>query len=252
MQIVTGYRGEAHITSDDQQALNKGVIGDAILPIGDRLHGHMETANTLRIANGTAIMGGVEFRVEPGTYDDVAIDNGEQDKNRIDLVCARYQKDGSTGVESMSWAVVKGTPSSGTPTAPSYPTGDIIDGATDVYFPMYKVTLTGLAAVAEDLCNVLTAAADNQATIASLPRAIKKGTYVVNGTTRDDITLWTVPSGINLDYVVVSATNPYYGVNTALPIAAYIDANRRVHVKMNVAKVISYCRINYIVWYWGD
>ena len=252
MQIVTGYRGEPHITSDDQQALNKGVIGDAILPIGDRLHGHMETANTLRIANGTAIMGGVEFRVEPGTYDDVAIDNGEQDKNRIDLVCARYQKDGSTGVESMTWAVVKGTPSSGTPTAPSYPTGDIINGATDVYFPMYRVTLTGLAAVAEDLCDVLTAAADNQETIASLPRAIKKGTYVVNGTTKDDITLWTVPSGINLDYVVVSATNPYYGVNTALPIATYIDANRRVHVKMNVAKVISYCRINYIVWYWGD
>ena len=252
MRIVTGYRGEPHLVSDDLQAFNKGAIGDVILPIGDRLHGHMETANILRIANGTAIMGGVEFRVEPGTYDDVAIDNGEQDKNRIDLVCARYQKDGSTGVESMSWAVVKGTPSSGTPTAPSYQTGDIIDGATDVYFPMYKVTLTGLAAVAEDLCDVLTAAADNQETIASLPRAIKKGTYVVNGTTRDDITLWTVPSGINLDYVVVSATNPYYGVNNALPIATYIDANRRVHVKMNVSKVISYCRINYIVWYWGD
>ena len=252
MRIVTGYRGEPHIVSDDLQALNKGVFGDIILPIGDRLHGHMETANILRIANGTAIMGGVEFRVEPGTYDDVSIDNGSQDMNRIDLVCARYQKDGSTGVESMSWAVVKGTPSSGTPSAPSYTTGDIIDGATDVYFPMYKVTLTGLAAVAEDLCDVLTAAADNQETITSLPRAIKKGTYVVNGTTRDDITLWTVPSGVNLDYVVVSATNPYYGVNAALPIATYIDANRRVHVKMNVAKVISYCRINYIVWYWGD
>ena len=252
MQIVTGYRGEPHITSDDQQALNKGVIGDAILPIGEQLHAEMVTANTLRIHDGTAVMGGVEFRVDPGTYDDVSIDNGAQGMNRIDLVCARYQKDGSTGVESMSWAVVKGTPSSGTPSTPSYTTGDIIEGAADVYFPMYKVKLTGLAAEAEELCGVLTAAADNQETIASLPRAIKKGTYVVNGTTRDDITLWTVPSGINLDYVVVSATNPYYGVNNALPIATYIDANRRVHVKMNVAKVISYCRINYIVWYWGD
>lgn len=252
MQIVTGYRGEAHITSDDQQALNLGTIGNIILPVGECLHGEMETANTLRIYDGTAVMGGVEFRVTPGTYDDVSIDNGTQGKNRIDLVCARYQKDGSTGVESMSWAVVKGTESSGTPTAPTYTTGDIIAGDTDVYFPMYRVTLTELNAVAENLCDVLTAAADNQETIASLPRAIKKGTYVVNGTTRDDITLWTVPSGVNLDYVVVSATNPYYGVNTALPIATYIDANRRVHVKMNVAKVISYCRINYIVWYWGD
>lgn len=252
MRIVTGYRGEPHIVSDDLQALNKGAIGDVILPIGDRLHGHMETSTILQIDNGAAIMGGVEFRVEYGTHDDVAIDNGAQGMNRIDLVCARYQKDGSTGVESMSWAVVKGTPSSGTPVEPSYPTGDIIAGDTDVYFPMYRVTLTELNAVVENLCDVLTAAVDNQETIASLPRAIKKGTYVVNGTTRDDITLWTVPSGINLDYVVVSATNPYYGVNNALPIATYIDANRRVHVKMNVAKVVSYCRINYIVWYWGD
>jgi len=251
MRIVTGYRGEPHLVSDDLQAFNKGAIGDVILPIGDRLHGHMETANTLRIANGTAIMGGVEFRVEPGTWDDVAIDNGEQDKNRIDLVCARYQKDGSTGVESMSWAVVKGTPSSGTPATPSYTTGDIIDGATDVYFPMYKVTLTGLAAVAEDLCDVLTAAADNQATITSLPRAIQKSSMVVNGTTKDDVTLWTVPAGYNLEAMAATVTNPYYKINPVVPIATYIDENRRVHAKLNVSRISGYCRFNYIVWYWG-
>ena len=106
MQIVTGYRGEPHITSDDKQALNAGVIGDSILPIGQCLRAEMVTANTLRIYDGTAVMGGVEFRVLPGTYDDVPIDNGAQGMNRIDLVCAHYQKNGSTGVESMTWAVV--------------------------------------------------------------------------------------------------------------------------------------------------
>ena len=252
MRIVTGYRGEPHLVSDDLQAFNKGAVGDVILPIGDRLHGHMETSNILRIDNGTAVMGGVEFRVEPGTYDDVAIDNGTQGMNRIDLVCARYQKDGSTGVESMTWAVVKGTPSSGTPSTPSYPTGDIIEGAADVYFPMYKVKLTGLAAKVEELCSVLTAAADNQETISSLPRAIIKDTIVVTGTTSDDITLCRIPAGINLDYVVVSATNPYYNINRAMPIATYIDNNRRLHAKMNVSKVVGFCRVNYIVWYWGE
>lgn len=251
MRIVTGYRGEPHIVSDDLQALNKGTIGDVILSIGQRLHAELTTSNNLRIYNGTAIMGGVEFRVEPGTYDDVSIDSGGQGENRIDLVCARYQKDGSTGVESMSWAVVKGTPSSGTPTAPTYTTGDIVAGATDVYFPMYKVTLTGLNPVVEELCSVLTAAADNQETIASLPQAIRKSTYVVNGTTSDDITLWTVPNGYDLEKMAVTATNPYYAVNNALPIATYIDSNRRVHVKMNVSRVTGYCRINYVVWYWG-
>ena len=251
MEIVTGYRGEAHITSDDQQALNKGVIGDAILPIGDCLHGNMETSTILRISSGTAVMGGVEFRVLPGTYDDVAIDNGEQGMNRIDLVCARYQKDGSTGVESMSWAVVKGTPSSGTPAQPSYTTGDIVAGATDVYFPMYRVRLTGLNAEVTELCDVLTTAADNQATIASLPRALIKSSVVVNGTSSDNITLWTVPSGVDLNKVVVSVTNPYYNTNNALPIATYIDNDRRVRAKMNVSRVVGYCRVNFIVWYWG-
>ena len=252
MRIVTGYRGEPHVVSDDLQAFNKGTIGDVILPIGDRLHGHMETATILRIDNGAAVMGGVEFRVEYGTHDDVAIDNGAQGMNRIDLVCARYQKDGSTGVESMSWAVVKGTPSSGTPSAPSYTTGDIIEGATDVYFPMYRVRLTGLAAEVTELCSVLTAAADNQATIASLPRALIKSSVVVISTASDDITLWTVPAGYDTTKIVVTVTNTDYATNKALPIATYIDGNRRIHAKMNVSKVIGYCRVSFVVWYWGN
>lgn len=252
MRIVTGYRGEPHVVSDDLQAFNKGAIGDVILPIGNCLHAELTTSNNLRIYDGTAVMGGVEFRVESGTYDDVSIDNGTQGMNRTDLVCARYQKDGSTGVESMSWAVVKGTPSSGTPVEPSYPTGDIIEGATDVYFPMYRVTLAGLTPAVEELCGVLTAAADNQETIASLPRAIRKSTMVVNGTSKDDVTLWTVPAGYDLEQMAVTVTNPYYAVNTALAVATYIDANRRVHAKLNVSKISGYCRFNYIVWYWGN
>ena len=252
MRIVTGYRGEPHLVSDDLQAFNKGAIGDAILPIGQRLHAELTTSNNLRIYDGTAVMGGVEFRVESGTYDDVSIDNGTQGMNRTDLVCARYQKDGSTGVESMSWAVLKGTPTSGTPQWPTVPTGDIIEGATDVYFPMFRVSLAGLTPAVEELCSVLTAAADNQATITSLPRAIQKSSMVVNGTSSDDVTLWTVPAGYNLEKVTVTVTNPYYAVNPALPIATYIDANRRVHAKLNVSRVSGYCRFNYIVWYWGD
>lgn len=252
MRIVTGYRGEPHIVSDDLQAFNKGAIGDIILPIGQRLHAEMITSNTLRIYDGAALMGGVEFRVEFGTYDDVAIDNGEQGMNRTDLVCARYQEDGSTGIESMSWAVVKGTPTSGTPQWPTFPTGDIIEGATDVYFPMYRVTLAGLTPAVEELCGVLTAAADTQDTIASLPKAIIKSTMVVNNTTKDDVTLWTVPAGYDVEQMAVTVTNPYYKINPVVPIGTYIDENRRIHAKLNVSRISGFCRFNYIVWYWGD
>jgi len=252
MRIVTGYRGEPHVVSDDLQAFNKGAIGDTILPIGQRLHAELTTSSNLRIYDGTAIMGGVEFRVEPGTYDDVSIDNGTQGMNRTDLVCARYARNGSTGVENMTWAVLKGTPTSGTPQWPTVPTGDIIAGATDAYFPMFRVSLAGLTPAVEELCSVLTAAADNQETITSLPRAIQKSSMVVNGTTKDDVTLWTVPAGYNLEAMAVTVTNPYYKINPVVPIATYIDENRRVHAKLNVSRISGYCRFNYIVWYWGD
>lgn len=252
MEIVTGYRGEPHISSDDKQALHKGVIGDAILPIGEQLRAELVTANTLRIYDGTAVMGGVEFRVLPGTYDDVAIANGAQGMNRTDLVCARYQKNGSTGVESMSWAVLKGTATSGTPQWPTVPTGDIVAGATDVYFPMYRVTLAGLNAAVEELYNASETLVDMQEAVAGLPRCLIKSSVVVNGTTANDITLWTVPAGVDLNQIAVTVTNPYYGVNKAMPIGTYIDANRRVHARMDVSKVAGFCRVNFIVWYWGN
>lgn len=31
MRIVTGYKGEPHVVSDDLQAFNKGTIGDEVL-----------------------------------------------------------------------------------------------------------------------------------------------------------------------------------------------------------------------------
>ena len=252
MEIVTGYRGEAHITSDDHQALNQGVIGNIILPIGMRLQAELVTANTLRIYDGTAVMGGVEFRVMPGTYDEVTIDNGEQDTNRIDLVCARYQKNGSTGVESMSWAVVKGTPTSGTPTTPSYPMGDIVSGATDVYFPLYRVTLTGLNAAVKSLCSTLTTMTEHQQAFEKLPKVIKMSSVVVNSTAKDYVPLWTIPAEYDLEKVVVNVTNPYYKVNAVVPIGTYIDGNRKAHAKVNVSRISGYCRFNYIIWYWGN
>lgn len=252
MEIVTGYRGEPHITSDDQQALNKGTIGDIILPIGEQMRAEMPNMNTVRIFNGTAIMGGVEFRILPGTYDEVAIDNGTQNENRIDLVCAHYQKNGSTGVESMSWAVVKGTPSSGTPAAPTYTTGDIVGGATDVYFPMYQVKLTGLNATVKSLCKTLTTMSEHQEAFEQLPKVIKMGSVVVNSTTKDYVPLWTIPSEYDLEKTVVMVTNPYYKINAVVPIGTYIDGSRKAHAKVNVSRISGYCRFNYIIWYWGN
>lgn len=146
MQIVTGYEGQAHITSNDDQGRNQGTFGEDsyVLSVGSKFAPTLLSANSLKIADGEGVHQGVHFRVDPGTYDTVTIDNGEQGKNRKDLVVCRYTKDGGTGVESCEWVVIKGTASSGTATRPSHITGDILNGSLTVDMPFFEVSLTGI------------------------------------------------------------------------------------------------------------
>lgn len=146
MQIVTGYKGQAHITANDDQGRNQGTFGEDsyVLSVGSKFAPTLLSANSLKIADGEGVHQGVHFRVDPGTYDTVTIDNGEQGKNRKDLVVCRYTKDGGTGVESCEWVVVKGTAVSGTATRPSHTTGDILGGSLTVDMPFFEVALSGI------------------------------------------------------------------------------------------------------------
>lgn len=146
MQIVTGYRGEMHITSNDEQGKNQGIFGTGnyVLSVGNQFRPTLISANELRIADGEGVMQGVHFRVDPNTYDTVTITNGTQGQNRIDLVVARYTKNASTGVENVGWVVLRGTPTSGTPSAPATVNNDILKGALTTDFPFFRVQLSGL------------------------------------------------------------------------------------------------------------
>lgn len=146
MQIVTGYKGQAHITANDDQGRNQGTFGEGsyVLSVGSKFAPTLLSANSLKIADGEGVHQGVHFRVDPGTYDTVTIDNGEQGKNRKDLVVCRYTKDGGTGIESCDWVVIKGTAVSGTATRPSHTTGDILGGSLTVDMPFFEVALSGI------------------------------------------------------------------------------------------------------------
>lgn len=146
MQIVTGYAGESHITSNDDQGRNQGIFGASsyVLNVGSKFAITTVSANEYQIADGEAVHQGVHFRVDPNSYDTVTIDNGTQGMKRIDLIVARYTKDGSTSVEKVEWAVIKGTEAASSPATPAYTTGDILDGDYTVDMPMYKITLNGV------------------------------------------------------------------------------------------------------------
>lgn len=146
MQIVTGYKGESHITSNDVQGFNQGAFGSDsyILYVGNKFDITAVSANEFRISDGEGVHQGVHFRVDPGTYDTVTIDSGTQSTKRIDRIVARYTRN-TQGVESMNWVVIKGEPTYGdTPEAPSITSGDILAGDTTADMLMFEITLDGV------------------------------------------------------------------------------------------------------------
>lgn len=179
MNIVTGYKGTPHISSNDQQGLNQGIFGtgNCVLNVGNKFSATLTDVNTVTISDGEGVMQGVHFRVEPGTTDTVNIENGTAGYNRIDLICARYTKNATTGVENVEWAVITGTPNASTASAPSYNTGDILSGDSPVDYPMFKVTLTGLTPVVSSLI-------EEQKTIADLTSLLNISQITASGTAK--------------------------------------------------------------------
>lgn len=158
MNIVTGYRGEPHITSNATQAFNQGVVGSAnyVLNVGQKFDADLTDVNTVTIADGEGVLQGAHFRIDPGESETVNIANGTVDMNRIDLICARYTKNATTGIEDVSLVVIQGEESASTPTEPTYNTGDILDGDTPIDFPLYQVELEGLTPTLTALFSTIT------------------------------------------------------------------------------------------------
>ena len=85
------------------------------------------------------------FHVHRNGDEEVTIQNGAQGMYRSDLIVMRYKKDTSAQVESAELVVIKGKASSSTQASvPSYVNGNILSGATQDDFPLYRVSLSGL------------------------------------------------------------------------------------------------------------
>lgn len=148
MNIITGYRGEPHLTSQQDRNAYIAIFGGAVTILKDidsELAPTVVSANLIEIADGMLVAEGCTACIERGTSDSLTIENGAQGMQRIDLIVARYTRDAGTAVEDMKLAVIKGTPSATDPAIPAYTTGLIADGDTLVDFPLYKVNISGIS-----------------------------------------------------------------------------------------------------------
>ena len=149
IKIVTGDQGKPHVTANDDGSFHQGVVGteDYALGVGKKVKATLVSNNSVRIDDGELVMQGVHFRILPGTYENVTINNGNQGQKRKDAIVARYTKDPSSGIENVTLAVLQGIPTTGTPVAPTPTTGNIRSGALNHEMILYVVELNGLNVV---------------------------------------------------------------------------------------------------------
>jgi len=145
IELITGYAGEGHVSSADAGRFNAGVCGNGkyVLGTGTKFAYSVESSNLVRIGSGDAVNQGRHIIIPQNSVEDAAIQNGNQNKTRIDVIALRYSKDSSTGIESAALVVIKGTEvnSGSTPSAPAITSGNIYNGALTDDMPLYHVRL---------------------------------------------------------------------------------------------------------------
>mgnify|MGYP005881859633 FL=1 len=203
VELVTGHANKAHATAEQAAGLNAGILGldDYVLNVHDKLKITVVSANKVTIGTGELVMQG--RHVSQGTPEDLIVTNGSQGQKRNDLIVCRYAK-GSQSVESAKLVVVRGTPTTGTPTDPAVNTTSPLDGGTTYDMPLYRIPLDGITiGTPVALFNVLKPMSDvwDSLTPAEYAPYIQCAGHTV--TTGDDGTFWVgvkSPNGKPPDY----------------------------------------------------
>lgn len=146
MEIITGYTGKPHVTSEQDRDVNIGVVGEGsyVLQTGMQLAAEVSSNNEIKIRDGVLMHQGCTASIKKNTYDSLTIINGSQGMKRIDLIVARYEKNQDNRTEGLDLKVIQGTPAESNPVVPEYTEGDIQAGDYVADMPMYQVSIDGL------------------------------------------------------------------------------------------------------------
>ncbi|KFI91138.1 hypothetical protein BISA_1735, partial [Bifidobacterium saguini DSM 23967] len=161
VELITGFAGTPHIGSDDIGAFQAGIVGpgDYALATGNQLKATMSNANTIAIQSGDAVLNGRHVHLTGTTT--ATVQSGTQGQKRNDKVVLRYTKNTTTGVETCSIVVIKGTATTGTAADPAHNTDSILNGVATHDMPLYRIPLDGIiVGTLVPLFNVLKPMAD--------------------------------------------------------------------------------------------
>lgn len=213
--LDTGDTGRA-VSAESDGALLAGIFGSAkyVLENGSQFKAEVQSNNIVKISDGDAVMYGRHVRIPANDSALVTINNGHSGTNRIDLIVFRYTKD-STGKEMVDLAVIQGEDSTGTAAAPATIDGDILTGAMQADFPLYRVELNGLnivsvTAMFDVIGNISKITKTNKDLSKLLDYDPTEKTYTENG--------WTMKyRHISHNQVYVTLQNTNTGATEAIP-----------------------------------
>ena len=146
MEIITGYVGKKHVTSEQERDVNQGIVGPGsyVLKTGMQMEAEVSSNNEIKIRDGVLMHQGCAASIKKNTYDSLTIINGSQGMKRIDLIVARYEKNRDDETESLNLEVIQGTPVETNPAVPDYEEGDTQAGDYVADMPLYQVIIDGL------------------------------------------------------------------------------------------------------------
>ena len=271
MEIITGYTGKPHVTSEQDRDVNIGVVGEGsyVLQTGMQLAAEVSSNNEIKIRDGVLMHQGCTASIKKNTYDSLIIINGSQGMKRIDLIVARYEKNQDNGIESLDLKVIQGTPAESTPTVPEYTEGDIQAGDYVADMPIYQVIIDGLNItevkkvfeVAQGIDAMKKELAELNSNILKSLMPYKVGYKVL---------AIPVANATSIKVLSISEINKLFGVtdassgNTMAMFANGNGDNQPVHVEgatykddywfaiMDSGALKQDIQINYVVWYFGS
>lgn len=210
MEIITGYTGKPHVTSEQDRDVNIGVVGEGsyVLKTGMQLAAEVSSNNEIKIRDGVLMHQGCTASIKKNTYDSLTIINGSQGMKRVDLIVARYEKNQDNGIESLDLRVIQGVPAETDPIVPEYTVGDIQAGDCVADMPLYKVIIDGLNIT--EVKKVFEIVGSNKDLSKLLDYDPTEKTYFENG--------WTMKyRHISHNQVYVTLQNTNTGATEAIP-----------------------------------
>ena len=274
MEIITGYTGKPHVTSEQDRDVNIGVVGEGsyVLRTGMQLAAEVSSNNEIKIRDGVLMHQGCTASIKKNTYDSLTITNGSQGMKRVDLIVARYEKNQDNGIESLDLKVIQGTPAESNPAAPQYTEGDIQAGDYVADMPMYQVIIEGLNITEvkkmfkvigsnKNLSDKVAELNKNITSVKSVNKNITKmiaGSKVVNAKASTSAQVFTnseinkalgVTDSSNANTVVLMTNGDGLAQKVHVEGSTYL--NSAWHATFNQGASAGSIRINYVIFYFG-